>query len=438
MRTGSGAGRAGGQSGPRAVSTTEAVAGVRSEDRVFIGSGAAEPAGLVNALTARASELRGVGIFHIFTLGPAPYCDPEHEESFRHVALFVGPNVRAAVWDGRADVIPVHLHEAPGLFASTYPLDWALVQLSPPDRHGWCSMGVSVDVVGEAVRNARHVVAEINPQMPRTMGRTQVHVSDLHAIVEVDHPLPELEPPVADEVSTRIGTNVAGLVEDGACLQLGIGVIPNACLAALGDRRHLGVHTEALTDGIVDLAEAGAIDNSRKAFKRGKSVCSFVMGTQRLYDFVDDNPGVEVHGSEFVNDPTRIARLANVVAVNSALAVDLTGQVSADSLGTHIWSGFGGQVDFIRGAAASPGGRPVIALPSTAKGGAVSRIMGSLAPGSGVVTTRADVHYVVTEWGVAELFGRPLRARIDALLEVAHPDHRGALEDEARELGLLR
>ncbi len=427
-----------GVSGPRVVDAASAVADVRSGERVFIGSGAAEPTGLVEALTARGPELRDVGIFHIFTLGPAPYCDPGHEKSFRHVALFVGPNVRAAVWEGRADVIPVHLHEAPGLFATAYPLDWAFVQLSPPDRHGWCSMGVSVDVVGEAIRNARRVVAEINPRMPRTLGRTQVHVSDLHAVVEVHHPLPELEPPAPDDVSARIGANVATLVEDGACLQLGIGSIPNACLAALGDRRHLGLHTEALTDGIVDLVEAGAVDNSRKAFKRGKTVCSFVMGTQRLYDFVDDNPGVEVHGSEFVNDPTRIARLDDVVAVNSALAVDLTGQVSADSLGTHIWSGFGGQVDFIRGAAASRGGRPVIALPSTAKGGTVSRIVGALTPGAGVVTTRADVHYVVTEWGVASLFGRSVRERIEALVAVAHPDHRDGLEVEARELGLLR
>jgi len=424
--------------GPGSVSAAEAVSRVRSGDRVFIGSGAAEPATLVGALTDRGPDLSGVGIFHIFTLGPAPYCDPGQEGSFRHVALFVGPNVRTAVWEGRADTIPVHLHEAPGLFSSTYPLDWAFVQLSPPDRHGWCSMGVSVDVVGEAIRNARHVVAEINPRMPRTMGRTQVHVSDLHAVVEVDHPLPELEPPVPDDVSARIGANVATLVPDGACLQLGIGTIPNACLAALADRRHLGVHTEALTDGIVELVESGAIDNSRKEFKRGKTVCSFAMGTRRLYDYIDDNPGVEVHGSEFVNDPTRIARLSNMVAVNSALAVDLTGQVNADSLGTHIWSGFGGQVDFIRGSAASPGGRPVIALPSTARGGTVSRLVGSLAPGTGVVTTRADVHYVVTEWGVAELYGRTLRERIEALLGVAHPDHRADLEASARELGLLR
>lgn len=423
---------------PTPLSAADAVAQVRSGDQVFIGSGAAEPTSLVTALTDRGPELRDVGIFHIYTLGPAPYCDPGHEGSFRHVALFVGANVRTAVWEGRADVIPIHLHQVPGLFASALPLDWAFVQLSPPDRHGWCSMGVSVDVVGEAVRNARHVVAEINPNMPRTMGRTQVHVSDLHAVVEVDHPLPEVVPPVPDDISTRIGANVATLVDDGACLQLGIGVIPNACLAALTDRRHLGVHTEALTDGIVALAAAGAIDNSKKEFKRGKSVCSFVMGTRDLYDYVDDNPGVEVHGSEFVNDPTRIARLSNVVAVNSALAVDLTGQVNADSLGTQVWSGFGGQVDFIRGAAASPGGRPIIALPSTAKGGTVSRIVGALAPGAGVVTTRADVHYVVTEWGVAELFGQPLRQRIEALVGVAHPDHRSDLEAEARELGLLR
>jgi len=414
------------------------VSGVSSGQRVFIGSGAAEPNALVEALTARTDELRDVEVFHIFTLGPAPYVAPEHAGVFRHVALFVGPNVRDAVWEGRADVVPVHLHEAPGLFSSVYPLDWALVQLSPPDRHGWCSMGVSVDVVGEAIRNARHVVAEINPRMPRTFGRTQVHVNDIDFLVEVDHPLPELDPPEPTDISMRIADRVAELIRDGDCLQLGIGAIPNACLATLANHRHLGIHTEALSDGVVALVEAGAVDNSQKEMKKGKTVCSFVMGTQNLYDFVDDNPSVEVHGAEFVNDPARIARLSNMVAINSALQVDLTGQVDADSLGTAIWSGFGGQVDFIRGAAASHGGRPIIVMPSTAKGGQVSRIVPALARGAGVVTTRADVHLVVTEWGVADLFGRTIRERIEQLIGIADPSHRGDLEDEARQLGLLR
>lgn len=423
---------------PATLSAAQAVADVCSGERVFIGSGAASPDELVTALTARSAELRNVGIFHIFTLGPAPYVAPEHAGSFRHVALFVGPNVRAAVWDGRADVIPVHLHQAPGLFTGPYPLDWAFVQVSPPDRHGWCSMGVSVDVVGEAVRSARHVVAEVNPNMPRTFGRTQIHVSSLHSIVHVDRSIIELESPATNEVSERIGAHVASMVRDGDCLQLGIGATPNACLAALHSHRHLGIHTEALTDGIVALMEAGAVDNSRKEMKRGKTVCSFVMGSRALYDFVDDNPSVEVHGAEYVNDPTRIAKLSNMVAVNGALQVDLTGQVDADSIGVNIFSGFGGQADFIRGSAASPGGRPIIVLPSTAKGGTVSRIVPALAVGSGVVTTRADVHYVVTEWGIADLFGRPIAERIQRLLAVAHPDHRDELAAGAAELGLLR
>jgi 4-hydroxybutyrate CoA-transferase len=423
---------------PVVLTAAQAVADVRSGERVFIGSGAASPDELVAALTARGPELRDVGVFHIFTLGPAPYVSPEHAGSFRHVALFVGPNVRNAVWEGRADMIPVHLHQAPGLFNGPYPLDWAFIQVSPPDRHGWCSLGVSVDVVGEAVRSARHVVAEVNPNMPRTFGRTQVHVDALHGIVHVDRSLLELESPQPNDVSDRIGAHVASMVRDGDCLQLGIGATPNACLAALHSHRHLGIHTEALTDGIVSLMEAGAVDNSRKEMKRGKTVCSFVMGTRALYDFVDDNPSVEVHGAEYVNDPARIARLSNMVAVNGALQVDLTGQVDADSIGVNIFSGFGGQADFIRGSAASAGGRPIIVLPSTAKGGTLSRIVPTLAQGSGVVTTRADVHYVVTEWGIASLFGRTIAERIRALLGVAHPDHRDALAAEATGLGLLR
>jgi 4-hydroxybutyrate CoA-transferase len=420
------------------VTPAEAVANVRSGDHVFIGSGAASPDALVQALTDRAADLRDVSVIHIFTLGPAPYVDAARQGSFRHVALFVGPNVRNAVWDGRAEVVPVHLHQAPSLFEGVYPLDWAFVQVSPPDRHGWCSLGVSVDVVGAAVRHARHVVAEINPRMPRTFGRTQVRVESFDAVVDVDRPIAELAPPPETEVSRRIGERVAAMVRDGDVLQVGIGTIPNATLAALHDHRHLGIHTEALTDGVLGLMEAGAVDNSRKERKRGKTVCSFAMGTRHLYDFVDDNPSVEFHGAEFVNDPTLLAGLSNLVAVNGALQVDLTGQVDADSIGTSIWSGVGGQVDFIRGASASPGGRPIIVLPSTALGGSVSRIVPALDRGAGVVTTRADVHYVVTEFGVADLFGRTLAERVEALLAIAHPDHQADLETGARELGVLR
>ncbi|MCC5953840.1 MAG: acetyl-CoA hydrolase/transferase family protein [Acidimicrobiia bacterium] len=421
-----------------ACSAAQAVADISSGERVFIGSGAAEPVSLVSAMTERAPELRDVSVLHIYTIGPAPYAEPGYEESFRHISFFVGSNVRQAVWEGRADTVPIHLHEVPRMFEQHHRLDWALVQLSRPDRHGYCTVGVSADVVVAAMRNARHVVAELNPQMPRTHGNNQIHISELHATVEVDTPLPEVVPPEVDETIRRIGENVASLVRDGDCLQAGIGSVPNAALAALTGHRHLGVHTEALTDGIVDLVEAGAIDNSRKHRKHGKTVCAFVLGTQALYDFVDDNPSVAVHGSEYVNDPAVIAGNDDVVAINSALQVDLTGQVNADSLGSSIWSGFGGQVDFIRGAAQSRNGRPIIALPATAKGGTVSRIVAGLEPGSGVVTTRADVHHVVTEYGVADLFGRPVRERIEALVSIAHPDHRDGLLDDARRLGLLR
>lgn len=420
-----------------ATSAAESVAEIASGDRVFIGSGAAEPVSLVEAMTDRAPELRDVNVLHIFTMGCAPYVEPRYAASFRHTAFFVGPNVREAVQQGRADFVPVFLTEIPKLFAERYPLDWALVQLSPPDRHGYCTVGVSADLVVSAIRNACHVVAEINPRMPRTLGDTAVHVSRLHATVEIDRPVPELTPPVTTDVTAAIGRNVAALIGDGDCLQIGIGGIPDAVLAELGDRRHLGVHTEMLTDGVVALYQKGAIDGSRKAIEREKIVCSFAMGTSRLYDFVDDNAAVSFHGNEFTNDPFVIAQNDNVVAVNSAIQVDLTGQVNADSFGVQVYSGIGGQVDFIRGASRSRGGRPVIALPSTAMAGSVSRIVPTLADGAGVVTSRGDVHYVVTEHGVADLYARGVHERARALIEVAHPDYRESLERTAHELGLL-
>jgi 4-hydroxybutyrate CoA-transferase len=420
-----------------ATTAAGAVAGIASGDRVFIGSGAAEPVSLVEAMTDRAPELRDVNVLHIFTMGCAPYVEPQYEPSFRHTAFFVGPNVREAVQQGRADFVPVFLTEIPKLFATRYPLDWALVQLSPPDRHGYCTVGVSADLVVSAIRNARHVVAELNPRMPRTLGDTAVHVSRLDATVEVDRPVPELTPAAPSDVITAIGRNVAGLIADGDCLQIGIGGIPDAVLAQLGDRRHLGVHTEMLTDGVVALYEKGAIDGSRKTVEREKIVCSFAIGTALLYDFVDDNAVVAFHGNEFTNDPFVIAQNDDVVAVNSAIQVDLTGQVNADSFGVQVYSGIGGQVDFIRGASRSRGGRPVIALPSTAMADSVSRIVPTLAEGAGVVTSRGDVHYVVTEHGVADLYARGVHERARALIGVAHPDFRESLERTAYELGLL-
>lgn len=419
------------------VSARQAVAGIRSGERVFIGSGAAEPSRLVAAMTARHAELRDVNVLHILTLGEAPYVAPECAGSFRHTAFFIGPNVRAAVQEGRADFVPIFLGEIPALFERRLPLDWALVQLSPPDKHGYCTVGVAADVVMGAIHNARHVVAEINPNMPRTWGNTIVHVSRLHAVVQVNYALPELRPEPIDDVSAAIGRNVAGLIDDGDCLQLGIGTIPNAVLRELRNHRRLGVHTEMLSDGMVELVECGAVDCSLKNYHPGKLICSFVMGTRRLYDFVDDNPFIESYGNEFVNDPFNVAKNDHMVAVNSALQLDLTGQVNADSVGVMPYSGIGGQVDFIRGAARSRGGKPVIALPSTAKGGTISRIVPTLLEGAGVVTSRGDVHYVVTEHGVADLYAKGIHERAKALISIAHPRFREELSRKARELRLI-
>jgi acyl-CoA hydrolase len=420
---------------PRTVTPQEAVSIIASGQRVFIGSGAAEPSTLVRAMTDRAPELRGVQVFHILTLGEAPYVAPEYAENFRHTAFFIGHNVRQAVQDGRADFMPIFLGEIPAVLETRLRPDVALVQLSPPDKHGWCSVGVSADVVMAAIRGARHVVAEINPRMPRTWGNTIIHVSSLHAMVDVDTPLPELHPEPTDEISDAIGRFVAGLIDDGDCLQLGIGTVPNAVLKALASHTRLGVHTEMLSDGIVSLVQSGAIDCSRKNYHPGKAICSFAMGTRALYDFVDDNPFVEFYGNEFVNDPFNVSRNDRMVAVNSAIQVDLTGQVNADSFGTRAYSGIGGQVDFIRGASRSRGGKPIIALPSTARGG-ISRIVPTLAEGAGVVTSRGDVHFVATEYGVADLYARTTRERAHALIAIAHPDHRETLARRAHELRL--
>ena len=420
------------------VSPEQAVAGIQSGDRVFIGSGAAEPSALVKALTARATELRDVNLLHILTLGEAPYVAPEYADSFRHTAFFIGHNVREAVQEGRADFMPIFLSEIPALFEHRLPLDWALVQLSPPDKHGYCTVGVAADLVVSAIRNARNVVAEINPNMPRTWGNTIIHVDQLYAAVGVYYPLPELVSDPIDDVSTAIGKHVSGLIDDGDCLQLGIGAIPNAVLRELKIHAHLGVHTEMLSDGIIELVNTGVIDCSRKNYRPQKIICSFVMGTRALYDFVDDNPFVESYGSEFVNDPFTIARNDRMVAVNGAIQVDLTGQVNSDSIGAKPYSGIGGQVDFIRGAAKSKGGKPIIALPSTARGGKLSRIVATLMEGTGVVTSRGDVHYVVTEYGVADLYAKGIHERAAALIDIAHPKFREELERRAVELKLIR
>ena len=412
----------------KVVGADEALRSVRSGERVYIHPGAAEPEGLVRALIGRAPELRGVEIVHLLTLGEAGYVKPGMEASFRHTAMFVGANVREAVAAGRADYLPVSLSEISALFTSgLLPIDVCLIQVSPPDAHGFCSFGVGVDCTKAAASVARTVIAQVNPRMPRTLGDSFIHVSKLDRIVESDVPILELPRRPAEEVHRRIAAHAASLVEDGSTLQLGIGGIPDAVLRGLTDRKHLGIHTEMFSDGVMELVEAGVITNERKTLHRGKIISGFLIGSTRLYEFVDNNAMVELHPNEYTNDPFVIAANEKMVAINSALQVDLTGQVCADSMGTSIYSGVGGQADFMRGAARSKGGKPIIALPSTARNGAITRIVPTLDPGAGVVTTRADVHYVVTEYGVASLHGRTLRQRADALIAIAHPDFRERL-----------
>lgn len=423
----------------RVTTADRAVADIRSGDRVWVHPGCNTPTRLIKAMVARAPELSNVEVAHILTLDEAPYAAPGMEGHFRHRALFMGANVREAVNAGRADFVPIHLHEVPTLISrGLMPIDVALIHISPPDEHGFCSYGVGVDATKAAVESARTAIALVNQQMPRTLGDSFVHVSKLGHVVEVDEPVLEL--PMASEVSEvarSIGRNVASLIPDGATLQMGIGEIPDAVLIFLQDKKHLGVHTEMFSDGLVALFEAGVVTNERKTLHRGKIVTSFVIGTRKAFSFVDNNPFMEFHPNEYVNDPFIVAQNDSMVAINSALSVDLTGQVCADSIGASMYSGFGGQLDFIRGAARSKGGVPIIALPSTAKGGTLSRITDTLLPGSGVVTTRADVHYVVTEHGIANLYGRSLRERARQLIDIAHPDFREPLERAAHERKLL-
>ena len=423
----------------RVTTADRAVTDIRSGDRVWVHPGCNTPVRLIEAMVARAPELQNVEVAHILTVAKAPYVAPGMEGHFRHRALFMGGNVREAVNAGRADFVPIHLHEIPKLITSgLMPIDVALVHLSPPDEHGFCSFGVGVDATKAAVESARTTIALVNQQMPRTLGDSFVHISKLGHVVEVDEPVLELAmAPEISEVARRIGRNVASLIPDGATLQMGIGEIPDAVLIYLKDKKHLGVHTEMFSDGLVGLFEAGVVTNERKTLHRGKIVTSFVLGTRRAFSFVDNNPFMEFHPNEYVNDPFIVAQNDNMVAINSALSVDLTGQVCADSIGTSVYSGFGGQLDFIRGAGRSKGGVPIIALPSTAKGGTISRIADTLLPGSGVVTTRADVHFVVTEHGIANLHGRSLRERARQLIDIAHPDFREPLERAAAARKLL-
>jgi len=416
------------------ISGEEAVKVIKSGDRVYIHGGAATPHFLLRKLVDRASELYDVELLSISTQGEALFAEKRYKDNFKINSLFVSQNIREAVNDGRGDYIPVFLSEIPNLFRrNILPIDVALVQVSPPDKHGYCSLGVSVDVAATAVRTAKHVIAQVNPRMPRTLGDGILKIDTFDSVVFAEQELPEVVSNEGlSEISMRIGGYCADLIENGSTLQMGIGAIPDAVLASLFNHKELGVHTEMFSDGIIPLVEKGIITNQHKKKHRGRIVTGFLLGSRKLYDFVDDNPSVMVLNIDYVNDTAVIRQNPKVVAINSAIEVDITGQVCSDSIGTYHFSGIGGQMDFMRGAALSEGGKPIIALPSTTNKG-VSRIASFLKQGAGVVTTRGHAHYIVTEYGVANLYGQNLRQRAKALIEIAHPNHREALEKAAFE-----
>jgi acyl-CoA hydrolase len=415
------------------ISGEEAIAAIKPGHRVFIHGGAATPHYMLRKLAERAGELYNVEIVSISMQGDSVIAEEKYKNSFRINSLFVSENIRAAVNDGRGDYVPIFLSEIPILFKrNILPLDVAIVQVSPPDKHGYCSLGVSVDIAATAVKVARHVIAQINPRMPRTLGDGIIHIKEFDSLVIAEQELPEIACNTNDDISLRIGNFCAELVEDGATLQMGIGSIPDAVLSCLSNHKELGVHTEMFSDGIIPLIEKGVITNQHKKKYRNKTVTSFLLGSRKLYDFVDDNPSVVALNIDYVNDTAIIRTNPKVTAINSAIEVDITGQVCSDSIGAYHYSGVGGQMDFVRGAALSEGGKPIIALPSvTSKG--ISRIASFLKQGAGVVTTRAHAHYIVTEYGVAYLYGKNMRQRAKALIDIAHPNHREVLEKAAFE-----
>ena len=415
------------------ISGEEAVQAVKPGQRVFVHGGAATPHFLLKKLAERSSELWNVEIVSISLQGDAVIADKKYKDSFRINSLFVSQNIREAVNDGRGDYVPIFLSEIPILFRrGILPIDVAIVHVSPPDKHGYCSLGTSVDIAVSAVKTAKHVIAQVNPRMPRTLGDGIIKVTDFDAVVYTEEALPEVICSEANELSMRIAAHCAELIEDRATLQMGIGSIPDAVLASLTNHKELGVHTEMFSDGIIPLIEKGIVTNQHKKKHKGKTVTSFLLGSRKLYDFVDDNPSVVALGIDYVNDTAVIRSNPKVTAINSAIEIDITGQICSDSIGTYHYSGVGGQMDFVRGASLSEGGKPIIALPSiTAKG--ISRIVPSLKPGAGVVTTRGHAHYIVTEYGVAYLYGKNMRQRAKALIEIAHLNQGEALERAAFE-----
>ena len=418
----------------RKVTASEAVGAIKSGDRVVLAHACGESAVLSEALVRRGSKLENVEIVHMVAMGPAQYCQPEYERNFFHNSLFAGGTTRTAINEGRASLVPCFFSEIPRLFRDNYlPVDIALVQLSLPDKHGYMSFGVSVDYTKVAAQCANTVIAAVNPNMPRTLGDSFIHVSEVDYIVETNDDLIELGKPKIGEVEKAIGENVASLIEDGSTLQLGIGAIPDAVLLFLTDKHELGIHTEMFSDGVLSLVESGVITNRAKTKHWGKMIATFLMGSRKLYDFVDNNPLVEMYTVDYTNDPFVIAQNDKMVSINSALQVDLTGQICADTIGYRQYSAVGGQVDFVRGASRSKGGKAVIALPATASAGKHSRIVNTLMEGAAVTTSRNDVYYVVTEYGIACLRGKNFHQRADALIGVAHPDFRKELREEVKQ-----
>ncbi|MBE9488913.1 MAG: acetyl-CoA hydrolase/transferase family protein [Bacteroidetes bacterium] len=414
----------------KAVSAEEAVKVIKSNSRVYIQAAAAAPQVLINAMSARHEELRNVEICQLHTEGEAPYANPELRESFHVNSFFIGANVRHTLKAGNGSYTPVFLSEVPLLFKrNIIDLDVVLIHVSVPDKHGYCSLGVSVEATLAAIDNAKYVIAQVNIQMPRTHGDGIIHISEIDLFVECDEPLPIHFMPEPTETENKIGDFVAGLIEDRSTLQMGIGTIPNAVLSRLTNHKDLGLHTEMFSDGVIDLILNDVITSNYKGVNQGRALATFLMGSKRLYDYVDDNPFVEMRESDYTNDVSIIMKNPRMVSINSAIEVDLTGQVCADSIGTRLYSGVGGQMDFIRGASLSEGGKAIIALPSITKNG-ISRIVPSLKPGAGVVTTRAHVHYIITEYGIANLFGKTIKERVKALVNLAHPDHREAIDKE--------
>lgn len=415
-------------------SADEAVKVIKSNDRVYLQAAAAAPQVLINAMTQRSDELRNVEVCHLHVEGDAPYANPELRNSFHVNSFFVGNNVRHTLAAGNGSYTPVFLSELPLLFKrNILPLDVALIHVSVPDKHGYCSLGVSVEATLAAIANAKTVIAQVNPQMPRTHGDGIIHHTEIDLFVECDETIPTHDLPISTDIENKIGDYVSSLIEDRSTLQMGVGVIPNAVLSCLTNHKDLGLHTEMFSDGVIDLILKDVINGNYKTIDPGRTLATFLMGSKRLYDYVDDNPFIELRASDYVNDVSIIKQNKRMVAINSAIEVDVTGQVCADSMGSKIYSGVGGQMDFIRGASLSEGGKAIIALPSITKNG-VSRIVPSLKPGAGIVTTRAHVHYVITEYGIADLYGKTIKGRVKALVNIAHPMHRESIDKAYFEL----